>query len=90
MKSVIHHFSRPSAPDAECEVEDLKIEVDLPFVPVVGMSLKVTPAGRFLVVDQVMWAINEPALLQVFTEEPEDDADVLPYAEMIAQGWQRA
>jgi hypothetical protein len=90
MKSVIHHFSKPSAQNVDYDVEDLKIEVDLPFVPMVGMSLKVTAAGRFLVVEQVMWAIDEPNVLQVFTEEPDDDGDVLPYDEMIAQGWQLA
>ncbi|CAB3754041.1 hypothetical protein [Paraburkholderia humisilvae] len=89
MKAVIHHFSKPSTRTAKYEVENLKIEVDLPFVPVTGMSLQVTPAGSFLVVEQVMWAINEPDVLQVFTEEPQDDFDVRPYREMVEQGWRK-
>lgn len=87
MKTRIHHYSLPASPDAIHDAEDLVIEIDLPFVPVVGMELKVTQEGDFLTVQQVMWAIDKPDVLEVFVEAPDDGADLRPYDEMIAQGW---
>lgn len=36
---------------------DLFLEVSLPFVPVAGMLLKLTPKGYQLKVDQVLWDV---------------------------------
>lgn len=85
MKTRVHHFSMPCKRNVDYECEELKIEIDLPFVPTEGTGLKVTPNGEILIVDQVMWLIEEPDVLLVFTKEP--TIGFRPYKEMVAEGW---
>ncbi|WP_136414789.1 hypothetical protein [Herbaspirillum sp. ST 5-3] len=85
MKARVHHFSEPRRRNSGYDCEELKIEIDLPFVPTQGTGLQVTPNGEILIVDQVMWLIEEPDVLLVFTKEPE--ISFRPYKEMIAEGW---
>lgn len=58
--------------------------VEIPFVPVVGMMIAVTPDGDFLRVSDVYWHCDKPAMLDVYVEE-----DGLPHGAPYwrRQGW---
>lgn len=59
----------------------------VPFVPVPGMLLKLTPAAPWMRVREVRWDAEQSALLRVFMAEPENLAD-LPWSGPLAQdGW---
>lgn len=84
MKAKVLSHCLPKRKTDEFECVEVVIHVDLPFVPVAGTMLKLTPDGEFLRVDQVFWSVTDPDVIDVFIEEPE----VLPtFAFMRKEGW---
>lgn len=86
MKATIHCWSGPSEPSGLNETEDIVITVYLPFVPQIGMTLKITPEGDFYCVESLAWDIATPDEITVFLEEPVEGA-LEPWAVMREQGW---
>lgn len=84
MKALIRHVCAPKSKRAAYEAEDIHIVVELPFMPVAGMRLKLTPEGEFNQVDEVFWDVSLPDEVEVFLEEP-DDLQALKF--MLAEGW---
>lgn len=89
MKATVHFWCQPAALDATYQAEDIVITVFLPFIPHVGMHLKVTAGGDFHQVESVYWDTTEPDEVQVFLQEP-DDGDMEPWEQMRAEGWRAA
>lgn len=87
MKAIIQGYSRPKKKNAEYEVENLFIIIDMPFIPTKGSVIKVTADGEYLTVDEVLWNIQKPNEIMVFTEEPDQLNQIRPYKEMSDQGW---
>jgi hypothetical protein len=85
VKATCHFWCAPRTKNAE--VEDIELTLYIPFIPQVGMDLKLTPDGECHLVSGVVWDVSEPDEVQVFLEEPVD----LPSWEfMQAQGWKLA
>lgn len=88
MKATIHATCLPKSKKADYEAEDIVIEVDLPFIPSVGMKLKATRNGEFLKVDDVYLDLTlGDKGLHLYMEEPDDISDLRPWTEMRAEGW---
>jgi hypothetical protein len=80
----IRHTCTPRTKRANYEAEDISIKIQIPFVPVPGSMIKVTPHGEFLEVDQIYWAIDSPDEVQIWIKEEED---LMPWSVMKAEGW---
>ena len=91
MKATIFHTCAPKSKAAAYEAEEIRIDVVLPFVPVVGTMLKVTPNGDLLRIADVHLDITvaEP-LLSIFIEEPDDANALWTWASMKKEGWSLA
>lgn len=85
MKARVYHFAKPAKKNVDY-VEEVKIDIDLPFVPAIGTALKITPNGEILIVNQVYWDAEDPAVIEVYTDEPADFG-FLPLKDMLAEGW---
>lgn len=88
MKIKFHWTCKPKSKRANYDAEDIHLIVDdFPFMPVVGMQLKLTPRGAFGQVDEVFWDCDEPDLFGVYLKDPELELDLYPWADMKAEGW---
>lgn len=87
MKARIDYFCQPT-PTSSGEIYNIYMFVDLPFVPAVGTLLKLTREGDYLKVADVTLDVSPGGQgLLIGLEEPEEDSELRPWAEMQAQGW---
>jgi len=88
MKARIDYYCEPAKNRAEYDAEEIHMYVDLPFVPSVGMLLKLTKEGEYIKINNVMLDVSpEGEGLIIGLEEPEEDHQLRPWPEMKAQGW---
>lgn len=66
------------------EVEDISIDIDIPFIPIVGMFLKVTPHGDYLEVKSVHFDISDGGEGLVIGV---DNEPLWSWEAMEAEGW---
>jgi len=69
------------------DLVDLVLQVELPFVPVAGMMLKLTPEGDLLEVDYVDWDIATPDHINVHFVEPGFSQEIPALGMLLAEGW---
>lgn len=87
MKAVIRTQAKvPKGKPYECV--DVCLEVDMPFIPTNGMALKVTKDGEYMTIDEVMWDVDKPDLLDIYMVDLDiDNVGMRPLKEMKQQGW---
>jgi len=89
MKARIDFVCKPANEASEYELESIFLIVDLPFVPSVGLMLKLTDEGDYIQVIDVMFDLTPGGDgLTVGLKEPDEDFQLRSWPEMKAQGWQ--
>lgn len=90
MKAKVTFVCKPAKKAADYDAESIFMMVDLPFVPSVGMMLKLTPEGNYIEVNDVMLDITpggEGLIVGLKEPDDEDAYQLRSWPEMKAQGW---
>lgn len=91
MKAIIHGFALSEDADVTQHLEDVFLDMKLPFIPSPGTSINVSTEGGCFTVDLVQWDFAQPDRIYVFMREPvPDEYETLrPLGKMLAQGWRK-
>jgi len=66
---------------------DIVIDIEMPFVPAIGMDIKPTPHSDYLRVQYVFWDISTPGAVEAHIEQ---GCRLYPLGDMKAAGWRKA
>lgn len=91
MKAVIHGFALPEDAGVKHRLEEVFLDMKLPFVPPPGTAINVSTEGGNFIVDLVEWDFTKPDQINVLMREPipDDYESLRPLSEMLAQGWRK-
>ena len=88
MKVRLAYACLPVATGLSYDIEDIHVDVELPFVPSVGMMIRPTPANDYVEIVNVFLDFHpEGEGIVLGLKEPEDD-NLRSWTDMQAQGWQ--
>ena len=68
-------------------IEDICIDIEMPFLPAIGMDIKPTPDSDYLRVQCFFWDISTPDMVDAHIEQ-EGRLETLKVA--LAAGWRKA
>ncbi len=66
---------------------DVCMDIEMPFLPAIGMDIKPTPDSDYMRVQFVFWDITTPGMVEAHINQ---EARLYPLKEMLAEGWRRA
>lgn len=89
MKCMFRSQCLPARKNAPYEAEDIVLTMDMPFIPVAGMKLKLTADSDYYPVDDVFWDATVPDQVEVFLDDAYDGAPLPAWSEMKRQGWRK-
>lgn len=89
MKARIDYYCKPAKKNADYELENIYLDVDLPFAPLVGTFVKFTPKGDYIEVVDIHLDLSVPDIcLMVGLEEPEG-MKLWTWEAMRLEGWKK-
>jgi hypothetical protein len=89
VKVRVFHQCKPGTA-ADCkrfEAEDIIIDIEMPFLPAIGMDIKPTPDSDYLRVQYVFWDISTPEMVEAHIDQK---GRLYPLKQMKAAGWRKA
>lgn len=86
MKTNIHSLARPSRGGVS---ENIRLSLELPFMPVMGMELMLPAFGGVQEINAIFWDYRNPSIFDIyFDEEAMSECDMPTIKDAKAAGWE--
>ncbi|ABE45664.1 hypothetical protein [Polaromonas sp. JS666] len=86
MRTNVHARAKPRRGGVS---ENIRLSLDLPFMPILGMGLMLPAFGGFQEISSIFWDYRNPGVLEIyFEEEAMFESDMPTLSAAKAAGWE--